>query len=91
MACCAVGFIWWILCIYTIRYALKFLLMYKGWMYEERGKGRSISNATKLWLLAVKILTSYGRPMLYSYQGSLPRLPLPSLDQTLKRVRFDFF
>lgn len=26
------------------------------------------------------------KPGLYSYQGSLPKLPLPSIDDTLKRV-----
>ncbi|KAL0280460.1 UNVERIFIED_CONTAM: hypothetical protein PYX00_001740 [Menopon gallinae] len=85
VACCCVGLFWWILCIYTIRYTLKILLMYKGWMYEERGKGRKISMSTKLWLICVKILTCYGRPQLYSFQGSLPRLPLPPVHDTMQR------
>lgn len=57
-----------------------------GWMYEERGKGRKISWKTKVWLLGVKIFSGASKPMLYSYQGSLPRLPLPSLEDTMKRV-----
>lgn len=57
-------------------------------MYEERGKGRKISLRTKLWLCLVKLLTCYGRPQLYSFQGSLPRLPLPSVQDTTKRVRY---
>ena len=39
--------------------------------------------------LAVKVLSSrllFSRPMLYSYQMSLPHLPLPPLSDTLKRV-----
>lgn len=55
-------------------------------MYEERGKGRSVSLATKMWLAAVKILSGWNHPMLYSFQGSLPSLPLPSLDDTMTRV-----
>jgi carnitine O-palmitoyltransferase 1 len=62
--------------------------MYKGWMYEQRGKGRVISSHTKIWFLFVKILSGGSKPLLYSYQGSLPRLPLPSLKDTMNRVRF---
>lgn len=37
-----------------------------------------------MWILLIKALT-YTKPQLYSYQASLPRLPLPSLHQTLTR------
>jgi hypothetical protein len=64
-------------------------------MYEERGKGRVISARTKIWFLFVKILSGGSKPLLYSYQGSLPRLPLPSLKETMSRVSsvmlHDFF
>ena len=39
----------WLAGIFTIRYMLKALLSYHGWMYEARGK---ISLLTKLWLVA---------------------------------------
>lgn len=61
--------------------------MLSGWMYEARGRGGSMSFITKLWIVTVKLLTRFSRPMLYSYQGSLPRLPLPGLNQTMSRVR----
>lgn len=76
----------WLSVIYTLRYLLKFLLMYKGWMYESRGKGRSISKVTKLWIVIVKLLSGWNKPRLYSFQGSLPRLPLPSVHDTMTRV-----
>lgn len=30
------------------------------------------------------------KPLLYSYQGSLPSLPVPALQDTMKRVRSDY-
>ena len=62
--------------------------MYKGWMYEQRGKGRVISRSTKIWFFLIKMFSGGSRPLLYSYQGSLPRLPLPSLKKTMTRVSF---
>lgn len=85
VACTILGMVVWLTIIYTVRYTLKLLLMYKGWMYEQRGKGRVISNRTKIWFMMVKILSGGSKPLLYSYQGSLPRLPLPSLKDTLNR------
>ena len=60
--------------------------MYKGWMYEKRGKGSKTSLPTKMWLICVRIFSGWNRPKLYSFQGSLPRLPLPSLHDTMSRV-----
>lgn len=60
--------------------------MYKGWMYESRGKGSSISKGTKIWAAVTKVLSSWNTPGLYSFQGSLPRLPLPSVHETTQRV-----
>lgn len=85
VGCVLLSIIVWLLVIYTIRYVLKFLLMYKGWMYEARGRGQSVSLSTKLWLLGVKLLSAGSKPLLYSYQGSLPRLPLPSVEETTQR------
>lgn len=70
-----------------MRYTLKLLLMYKGWMYESREKGQSISTQTKLWGGITRVLSSWNKPGLYSFQGSLPRLPLPSVHETMERVR----
>ncbi|XP_063986769.1 carnitine O-palmitoyltransferase 1, liver isoform isoform X2 [Diachasmimorpha longicaudata] len=79
------GFLLWITVIYTLRYTLKLLLMYHGWMYESRGPGQKISLATRAWVIAVKLLSGWQKPMLYSFQGSLPRLPLPSVKDTMQR------
>uniref|UniRef100_A0A023GNS8 carnitine O-palmitoyltransferase n=1 Tax=Amblyomma triste TaxID=251400 RepID=A0A023GNS8_AMBTT len=74
----------WVLWSLAQRYALKGLFLYKGWMYESRGSGSKISLRTKLWFGAVKLLK--GRdPLLFSYQSTLPKLPLPSLDDTMQR------
>lgn len=83
-----VGLFLWLTVIYAIRYTLKLLLIYKGWMYESRGKGRKLSTLTRLWLLLVKLFSGWHKPMLYSFQGSLPRLPLPSVPDTMTRVRY---
>lgn len=68
-----------------LRYTLKLLLMYKGWMYESREKGRGVSTATKLWAAVTRVLSSWNTPGLYSFQGSLPRLPLPAVHDTMER------
>ncbi|XP_078234115.1 palmitoyl thioesterase CPT1C isoform X3 [Pogona vitticeps] len=71
----------WLALIMTMRSILKMLLCYHGWMYEEHGK---MSNTTKIWLALVKIFAGR-KPMLYSYQASLPRLPVPALKDTVQR------
>ncbi|KAL7307502.1 hypothetical protein TKK_0000680 [Trichogramma kaykai] len=83
--CFLVGLLLWLVTIHAIRYILKLLLMYKGWMYESRGPGSRVSLTTKLWAVAVKIFSGWHKPMLYSFQGSLPRLPLPSVEDTAQR------
>ncbi|KAK4319843.1 hypothetical protein Pmani_009258 [Petrolisthes manimaculis] len=86
VVCCTVSaFAVWFGAFMFMKYSLRILYVYKGWMYEERGRGRKLSISTKLWILAVKLLTHFTRPMLYSYQGSLPRLPLPALKDTMSR------
>eukprot|EP00918_Siedleckia_nematoides_P012688 GHVU01027769.1.p1 GENE.GHVU01027769.1~~GHVU01027769.1.p1 ORF type:complete len:764 (+),score=90.89 GHVU01027769.1:170-2461(+) len=71
----------WFTIILLMRYSLKALLTYHGWMYAPRGK---MSLAMKGWLGLVKLL-SVRRPLLYSFQGSLPKMPVPSLDDTMTR------
>uniref|UniRef100_D3TRL5 carnitine O-palmitoyltransferase n=1 Tax=Glossina morsitans morsitans TaxID=37546 RepID=D3TRL5_GLOMM len=77
-------FVWLSIC-FTMRYTLKLLLMYKGWMYESRAPGSKVSLRTKLWAGAVKLFSSWNKPGLYSFQGSLPRLPTPSVHDTMTR------
>ncbi|XP_040269096.1 carnitine O-palmitoyltransferase 1, liver isoform-like, partial [Bufo bufo] len=71
----------WFALIMTMRYILKQLLSYHGWMYEQHGK---MSATTKLWLTLVKIFSGR-KPMLYSYQASLPRLPVPKVKDTMQK------
>ena len=49
----------------------------------------------RLWFNVAAALTSLrllghptrrGKPMLYSYQGAMPAMPLPSVQDTLKRL-----
>lgn len=54
-------------------------------MYESREKGSKISTKTKLWAAATKLFSAWNSPGLYSFQGSLPILPLPSVHDTMGR------
>uniref|UniRef100_A0A674D974 Carnitine O-palmitoyltransferase 1, muscle isoform n=1 Tax=Salmo trutta TaxID=8032 RepID=A0A674D974_SALTR len=67
----------WLSLILMLRYTLKALLSYHAWIFESHGK---ISFCTKLWLMF-----SGRRPLLYSFQTSLPRLPVPRVDDTITR------
>uniref|UniRef100_A0A8C6UJJ9 Carnitine O-palmitoyltransferase n=1 Tax=Neogobius melanostomus TaxID=47308 RepID=A0A8C6UJJ9_9GOBI len=69
----------WLLLIFTMRLCLKQLLSYHRWMFEQHGK---MSNTTKVWVVSVNFFTT---PLLYSYQGSLPNLPVPVVKDTVKR------
>ncbi|XP_054625463.1 carnitine O-palmitoyltransferase 1, liver isoform-like isoform X3 [Dunckerocampus dactyliophorus] len=71
----------WLLLIFTMRLCLKQLLSYHRWIFEQHGK---MSNTTKVWVALVRIFSGR-KPLLYSYQGSLPNLPLPAIKDTLKR------
>lgn len=55
-------------------------------MYEERGPGRQVSLATKSWLLTMQLFFRLTRPQLYSFQGTLPSLPVPSLEDTRRKA-----
>ncbi|XP_068617663.1 carnitine O-palmitoyltransferase 1, liver isoform [Battus philenor] len=85
IACLLAALTMWLSVIFLMRYLLKVLLMYKGWMYESRAPGSKISIKTMLWASVVKVLSGWNKPRLYSFQGSLPRLPLPSVKDTMKR------
>uniref|UniRef100_A0A8C8IGZ9 Carnitine O-palmitoyltransferase 1, muscle isoform n=1 Tax=Oncorhynchus tshawytscha TaxID=74940 RepID=A0A8C8IGZ9_ONCTS len=71
----------WLSLILMLRYILKALLSYHAWIFESHGK---MSFCTKLWLSLVKMFSGR-RPLLYSFQASLPRLPVPSVDDTITR------
>jgi len=82
LATALVGLAGWSGVIFTTRRLMKMLLNYQGWMYEERGPGRQVSLTTKAWSLLVRPLFRLTRPQLYSFQGTLPCLPVPSLENT---------
>ncbi|XP_020036709.1 carnitine O-palmitoyltransferase 1, muscle isoform isoform X3 [Castor canadensis] len=71
----------WLTGIFLFRQTLKLLLSYHGWMFEMHGK---TSHTTKIWAICVRLLSSR-RPMLYSFQTSLPKLPVPSVPATVQR------
>ncbi|KAF3854706.1 hypothetical protein F7725_022761 [Dissostichus mawsoni] len=71
----------WLFLIYLLRYTLKALLSYHGWIFESHGR---MSKPTQMWLSLVKMFSGR-RPLLYSFQASLPRLPVPSVDDTIHR------
>ncbi|XP_068438672.1 carnitine O-palmitoyltransferase 1, liver isoform-like isoform X2 [Clinocottus analis] len=71
----------WLLLIFTMRMCLKQLLSYHRWMFEKHGK---MSTTTKVWVALVRIFSGR-KPLLYSYQGSLPNLPVPAIKDTIQR------
>ncbi|KAK0410863.1 hypothetical protein QR680_005367 [Steinernema hermaphroditum] len=78
------GALFWFLAILLIRLTLKWFLSYKGWLYEDPHAGKPISLTTRLWMTALHFI-SRSEPLLHSFQGSLPNLPLPALKDTLER------
>ncbi|XP_074662825.1 carnitine O-palmitoyltransferase 1, liver isoform-like isoform X1 [Tubulanus polymorphus] len=81
VACVLSATVMWISGIILVRLWLIRLLSYHAWMYEPRGK---LSLKTKMWLGIVKFLGGR-KPLLYSWQGSLPRLPVPAIKDTMRR------
>ncbi|KAJ7998096.1 hypothetical protein DPEC_G00219020 [Dallia pectoralis] len=71
----------WVTIIFIMRTALKCLLSWHGWMHARRG---SLSMGTRVWMLFVKLFSGR-KPMLYSFQTSLPRLPVPPVKDTCRR------
>ncbi|XP_059169843.1 carnitine O-palmitoyltransferase 1, liver isoform-like isoform X2 [Physella acuta] len=74
------GTLVWIGKFLVMRYILKLLLTYHNWMYEVRG---TISLKTKIWFTLIRL---YGgrKPLLMSYQSSLPKLPVPSIKSSVE-------
>ncbi|XP_035012025.1 carnitine O-palmitoyltransferase 1, liver isoform isoform X1 [Hippoglossus stenolepis] len=71
----------WVSIIMIMRNVLKSLLSWHGWMHARHG---SVSFSTRLWMILVKVFSGR-KPMLYSFQNSLPRLPVPSVKDTCRR------
>eukprot|EP01138_Halocafeteria_seosinensis_P008119 gb/GECG01008297.1/.p1 GENE.gb/GECG01008297.1/~~gb/GECG01008297.1/.p1 ORF type:complete len:597 (+),score=61.96 gb/GECG01008297.1/:1-1791(+) len=66
------------------RALLRLLLSYHAFLYHPHGKPYPLS--LKLWFLAVRFLGSCGgKPTLYSYQPSLPSLPIPKIEDTCSK------
>ena len=85
IAAALVGLASWTGIVLSLRQLMKLLLKYHGWMYEERGPGRSVSLSTRAWALLMKPVFKLFKPQLYSFQGALPSLPVPSLEDTRRR------
>uniref|UniRef100_A0A0N5A3Y6 carnitine O-palmitoyltransferase n=1 Tax=Parastrongyloides trichosuri TaxID=131310 RepID=A0A0N5A3Y6_PARTI len=77
------GSLFWFILIQIMRLSLKFLLSYKGWMYQSSFE-KNITQFTKIWFGILHFISKF-EPTLHSFQGSLPHLPLPNLDDTLDR------
>uniref|UniRef100_A0A8C5EHX6 carnitine O-palmitoyltransferase n=1 Tax=Gouania willdenowi TaxID=441366 RepID=A0A8C5EHX6_GOUWI len=71
----------WVTIIMIMRNVLKSLLSWHGWMHARHG---SVPWTTRGWMLLVKVFSGR-KPMLYSFQNSLPRLPVPSVRDTCSR------
>lgn len=79
---CIISFVFFLLLMKIRQYILRMLLSYRGWMYEYL---RTQSKWTLLWCCMVKLVSGY-QPSLYSCQRSLPRMPVPALRDTLKKL-----
>ncbi|XP_062847047.1 carnitine O-palmitoyltransferase 1, liver isoform isoform X1 [Trichomycterus rosablanca] len=71
----------WVTIIFVMRSVLKSLLSWHGWMHNRHGH---TSLSTKIWLVLVKLFSG-PKPLLYSFQSSLPHLPVPTVKDTIKR------
>ncbi|NXE17035.1 CPT1B palmitoyltransferase, partial [Lophotis ruficrista] len=71
----------WLAAVLLSRRALRLLLSYHGWMFEPHGRA---SRSTRIWVALVKVL-SVRKPLLYSFQTSLPKLPVPPVEATIAR------
>uniref|UniRef100_A0A1I8H8H2 carnitine O-palmitoyltransferase n=1 Tax=Macrostomum lignano TaxID=282301 RepID=A0A1I8H8H2_9PLAT len=81
-SCALIACILWLLVVLIYKLLIGQMLAYHGWMYEARGR---VSRPTKVWAVLAKTLLRNRRPGLFSFQNSLPRLPLPSVGDTVRR------
>lgn len=83
-ACFAVSSTVWLSIVAFRKYSLQTLFSYHGWMYQRSGKTNKDSLVSKIWLVLVKLMV--GRdPQLFSYQSSMPGMPVPNLNDTIRR------
>ena len=78
--------------VWLVRLALRLLFSYQNWIYLERNQVKNPPLHIRLWsmivfgLMNLKVIKDKSRkPMLYSYQGTLPALPVPSVEKTIER------
>ena len=64
------------------RYIFRLFLSRHTWLYASPLTKLPVS--TKIWIWIVRSMRGK-RPLLFSYQGSLPHLPVPKLEDTVKR------
>lgn len=61
---------------------LRCLLAYRGWMYASM---RQPPLTIIIWGVLVRLISGY-HPSLYSFQRSLPRMSVPPLSETIKKL-----
>jgi carnitine O-palmitoyltransferase 1 len=61
---------------------LRALLSYRGWMYASM---RSPPLKIVIWGLLVRLISGY-QPSLYSFQRSLPRMSVPPVRETIRKL-----
>ncbi|GAB1292039.1 Carnitine O-palmitoyltransferase 1, brain isoform [Apodemus speciosus] len=71
----------WGALIFTLHVALRLLLSHHGWLLEPHG---AMSSPTKTWLALVRIFSGR-QPRLFSFQRALPRQPVPSAQETVRK------
>ncbi|XP_070491326.1 carnitine O-palmitoyltransferase 1, liver isoform-like [Chironomus tepperi] len=83
VACTIAGLFYWLLVAFLMRFTLKMLLTYRGFLFEARG--RKVTMKTKIWAILLKVFIKWNSPNLFSFQETLPRLPVPPVKDTMKR------
>ncbi|GFR89224.1 carnitine O-palmitoyltransferase 1, liver isoform [Elysia marginata] len=86
ISCSLTGAVVFVALTFWRKLMLRNLLRYRAWMYENPTKP---SIATKLWGILLTVLSGW-RPSIYSYQGSLPRMPVPPLKETMRQLVASF-
>eukprot|EP00095_Tigriopus_kingsejongensis_P011758 snap_masked-scaffold241_size241811-processed-gene-1.4 protein:Tk11758 transcript:snap_masked-scaffold241_size241811-processed-gene-1.4-mRNA-1 annotation:"carnitine o-palmitoyltransferase liver isoform-like isoform 1" len=94
LSCLILAILGSLLAVSVVRFFLRHLFSYTGWIYLERQQLRNPPILIKIWMYLINLLISIrlvgkesspGHPMLLSYQGALPSLPVPSLPDTIVR------
>jgi hypothetical protein len=65
------------------QYFIRLLLSYRGWMNHISSKHKS--KKVMLWAILLRLVSGY-QPSLYSFQRSLPRMPVPNLRDTIHKL-----